>query len=114
MNKGPIPILERLWKRTTINKETGCWLLEGFLDKDGYPRIYYSASNIRANRVSAHLFLGMPLNSKLQANHKRKCPNRACWNPEHLYVGTQSDNRIDSFMLKKSVMFGNHRNKKKD
>jgi hypothetical protein len=105
-------ILKKLWNRTTVDTTTGCWLLNGFKDKDGYARIYYSASNLRANRVSAHLFYGMPLNSKLQANHIRECPNRHCWNPSHIYVGTQSENRIDSFMLGHSVMFGNHRNKR--
>lgn len=101
-------ILKRLWKRTIVDKSTNCWLVQGFRDKDGYVKIYYSAATIRVNRLSAHIFYGMSLNSKLQANHTRNCFNTNCWNPEHIYVGTQSQNRIDSFMLGRSVMFGGH------
>jgi hypothetical protein len=92
-----LPVLERLWKRTVINKDTGCWLLSGFKDKDGYVRVYYLATNVRVNRLSAHLFLGLDLkDKKQQSNHKFECPNRNCWNPEHLYVGNQYQNVRDS------------------
>lgn len=95
-NKDFTKILARLWKRTTIDEITGCWLLSGFLDKDGYARIYYSGINMRANRISAHIYLELEITSKLQANHKPECPNKHCWNPIHLYVGNQYQNVRDS------------------
>lgn len=92
-----LPILERLWKRTVVDKTTGCWLLNGFKDKDGYVKIYYSAVSMRVNKLSAHLFLGLNLKDKTQqGNHKSECPNRNCWNPAHIYVGNQYENVRDS------------------
>lgn len=89
--------MERLWKRTVIDKVTGCWLISGLQDKDGYVRVYYSATNVRVNRLSAHLFLGLDLKDKIQqANHKPDCFHRNCWNPEHLYIGNQYQNIRDS------------------
>jgi hypothetical protein len=86
----PKNIVDRLWKRTTICEITGCWLLSGVLDKDGYARIFYMGCSMRANRVSAHLYLNLDIkNKKAQANHRPECPNHNCWNPIHLYVGNQ-------------------------
>ena len=110
-----LPVVERLWKNTIIEKGTNCWRAQGFHTKDGYVRVYYHGINVFVHRLSAHLFHGLGLTTKQdsrQANHIRECPNPDCWNPEHIYVGTQSENRIDSFMLNKSVMFGGHRTKK--
>ena len=47
------------------------------------------------HRLSAHLFLGLDLNSELQALHRKECYSRSCWNPEHLYVGTMQQNMAD-------------------
>ena len=41
----------------------------------------------------------MEANSPLHALHKKSCPNRHCWNPEHLYAGTYEDNVNDKIEL---------------
>jgi hypothetical protein len=46
------------------------------------------------HRVSAHLWLGMPLDSALFVRH-RCIGNQACFNPSHLLVGTQAENNRD-------------------
>lgn len=97
----------KLWSRTIVDQSSGCWLItEGFFDKDGYARVYCNGRTSRSNRFSAYIFLGLPLDSKLQANHKRECTNKNCWNPDHLYTGTQSENRLDSIALGTSKAFG--------
>jgi hypothetical protein len=54
-------------------------------------------------RLSLFLVNKLKLNDKLQALHKEAiCTYKNCWNPEHLYVGTQSDNMRDA------IITGNH------
>lgn len=31
--------------------------------------------------------------------HIRECPNKNCWNPNHLYEGTHRDNVLDSVAI---------------
>ena len=45
-------------------------------------------------RVSAHVFSGFDLESDLFILHK--CDDGLCFNPEHLFVGTQADNLKDA------------------
>lgn len=97
----PKPAIIRLIEKTEIDMETGCWLdVYGFKDPDGYTKIYYHAMSVRTNKFSAHFFHNLKLNDlKLQANHKIICKNRNCWNPGHIYVGTQAQNIKDSIKL---------------
>jgi hypothetical protein len=91
-------ILKRIEKRTTVNKETDCWLYES-VDSSGYGEIKLSKDHReKTHRLSAWIFLGLDLDGKLQANHQIFCKNRNCWNPNHLYVGTQEENYIDEYL----------------
>jgi hypothetical protein len=48
------------------------------------------------HRLSAYIHLELDLDSPiLNALHKLICKYRNCWNPNCLYVGTQSDNGRD-------------------
>ena len=88
--------IERLWKQTIQESATKCWLPQIFVNKLGYACIYYHGINMLVHRFSAHVFHGLDLKSDLQANHKRECPNRHCWNPDHIYVGNQKENMQDA------------------
>lgn len=51
---------------------------------------------IGVHRVSAHIHHGLDLKAKrVQACHTDECPNKNCWNPEHVYVGNASKNKSD-------------------
>ncbi len=53
--------------------------------------IIYSVS-----RLSLYVYKDLDIYNPLQqANHKVLCPHKACFNPEHLYVGSQKDNMED-------------------
>jgi hypothetical protein len=45
------------------------------------------------HRLSAHFYLKYDLKSDLHVLHR--CDNPACFNPKHLFIGTQSDNQKD-------------------
>lgn len=87
----------------------GCWLYHSVSRaEDGYKRVMIEGREIGVHRLSAYLFLGLDLDdNEQQANHKRECTSKACWNPEHLYIGTQKENIQDC------VDTGRHRNSRK-
>ena len=81
----------------------GCWLSCGYSDERGRPRIRYYGKEIKLTRLAMHLFKDFDLDSELQINHNIDvCKNLGkCWNPEHLYVGTQGDNMLDRWCIDK-------------
>lgn len=87
-------LLERLWERTIVN-ELGCWLYEA-TNTRGHGQLRWHDRMYGVHRLSAHIHLGMSLNSDEQVNHEVGCPNRNCWNPKHIYLGNQSDNIKDT------------------
>ena len=90
-------LIDRLRNYTKIDGE--CWRWTGAHKGGGYGAIRVDGRLIGVHRVSAHIHHGLDLRSDLMALHKRNCPNRDCWNPAHLYVGTKSDNTIDSIAM---------------
>ena len=81
-------IKEYLESNKIIN-ENGCFLL-----KDRKNDTYQYYQNIGVHRLSAWIWLDYDFNENLNVLHK--CDNPPCWNPDHLYKGTQSENRRDS------------------
>ena len=101
MSKPTLSLTHRVedWKRRTLITPEGCWRYLGARDFDGYGCVKFNSRMQHLNRVSAHLFLGLDLSDvKLHALHKSCCPHKDCWNPDHLYVGTNQENVIDSLV----------------
>ncbi len=89
-------IIDRLFLRCYATRK-GCWFWIGaFRGKYGKIEIVVPGKRpvqISTHRLSAFLFGVLDLDSQLDALHK--CDNPPCFNPDHLFSGTDSDNQWD-------------------
>lgn len=89
----PVLLEKRLMAKRKIDPETGCWEWVGCFGAYGYGSISVSHASTSPHRLITYLYLGMPLDSPAFVCHT--CDNRACFNPEHLYIGDAKTNAHD-------------------
>ncbi len=87
---GPPPI-ERIKAKTTY-EPGGCWIFTGATKSDGYGTIRDKDKTVTVHRVSWLAHNG-PIPINRQVLHR--CDRPACWNPDHLFLGTHQDNMRD-------------------
>lgn len=83
------PLAVRFWRY--VNKTDGCWLWTGNTVK-GYGAISDSPGRKTAHRASWIIHNG-PIPDGLWVLHR--CDTPLCVNPEHLWLGTATDNARD-------------------
>lgn len=85
--------IKKLLDYSTPVPETGCWLWEKCVDKNGYGLTSYLGRQYRAPRLSYELFIGSIPDSYVVCH---KCDTPLCINPKHLFVATQKENLEDA------------------
>ncbi len=95
--KSPI---ERFNAKYTI-ADNGCWLWQAAKDQKGYGMFYIEGKVRKANRASWMLHRDRPLTNNLLVCHK--CDNPSCVNPDHLFLGSYSDNNNDAVSKGRNV-----------
>lgn len=88
-------IAERFWEK--VHKTETCWFWVGSRSAKGYGFLGCCAVHnfklLRASRVSWEIHFGEIPPSRYVLHH---CDNPPCVRPDHLFLGTNSDNQRDS------------------
>lgn len=88
-----IGLIDTLWSKTKVVEN--CWLWTGYLNNNKYGILRVRKAKWIVSRLSLCIYLGLEYNDhSWQANHI--CSNQTCWNPLHLYVGTEKENTQDA------------------
>lgn len=89
----------RFMQYVKINSKTLCWEWQGIIKRDGYGILYIDKKGVRAHRVSYDMFKSNKCNDMYVCH---SCDITYCVNPEHLWLGTNQDNQMDSVMKKRN------------
>lgn len=89
-----IPLKDRFLRFLGMPDENGCIPWTGSLSQDGYGHIGsgHGTRVLLAHRAAYELFVGPIPDDKLVLH---SCDNPPCVNHEHLFLGDDSDNKID-------------------
>ncbi len=86
-------LLARLTAKRAVDAND-CWVWTGAKTSKGYGVLWLEGRPEYVHRLSAHLFIGLDRQGDLKALHR--CDNPPCFNPDHLFLGTQTDNMEDA------------------
>ena len=103
-----VPVREALFARVQKNDE-GCWGWTGMVTRYGYGRLnthkQKGQTTILAHRTSWEIHFG-PIPDDMCVCHK--CDNRTCTRPDHLFLGTITENMADMVSKGRQAKGENH------
>ena len=91
-NRKRVPETERFMSHVA-KAESGCWLWTAFKMPSGYGNFRTSDGHRLAHRAAYRIFCG-ELVDGMDVMHS--CDNPSCVNPEHLSLGSRTDNMRDA------------------
>lgn len=83
----------RFWSKVERLPGRHCWLWTGYRDKRAYGRFQMRGQVVLSHRVAFYLATGNDPGDLLVCH---KCDNPPCCNPQHLFLGTMTDNIRDA------------------
>ena len=95
------------WERVK-KQDTGCWEWEGSINSTGYGTCAWDGAVYVTHRIAAWLYgmiedIPAPRNADNPTHVLHVCDNRKCCNPDHLFLGSYSDNMQDAYNKKRKV-----------
>lgn len=97
---------KRFMEKVEIRKD-GCWLWRAYIRPNGYGEFTdKQRRTIGAHVVSYEMFTGRHVPTDSVVCHK--CDVKCCVNPDHLFLGTQSENMADKVQKKRQARGQSH------
>lgn len=95
----------RFWNK--VDFAFPCWVWKGAIKENGYGLFFYEGKLRLVHRVVASVVFGKEAIDGNEVCHA--CDNPRCCRPEHLFIGTASDNAKDSLAKGRRSRCGNGR-----
>ncbi len=86
------PLAERFWSKVKIGPEEECWDWQASLHTSGVPQFSYQGKPKTASRIAYSLTYGGFAKELFVCHY---CDRPICVNPNHLWLGTNTDNYTD-------------------
>lgn len=92
--------LKEEFEKQFIIDGNNCWLWQGKLNGSGYGSFCINGVNMGAHRASKIIYSDLDITNKYACH---SCDIRNCVNPDHIWIGTNSDNMADAALKGRNI-----------